>query len=327
MQISRILVLLGFLAAGTGGASAYFLPVFTTVFRQSGQEVRSKPQPAPAPSATSVKRPSQTASSQEAFTVLLLGSDNDPKFQGQLPLTQSMILVRVDPAARKVVMLSIPRDLYVPLAGGGVGKIDQAYENGGPASALQTVENNFNVHIDDYVWVGLEGLIKLIDLVGGVDVTVTNPVMDDLHPADIKTENPYGYHRLAIFPGAQHMDGVRALEYVRSRHSDARQDFGRSFRQQQVLVALRSKAKSLNPADLPMVAASLQGQIATSVDLKDLNRLQHLLWFATQVKPADINQIVMVDGYTWDAKTADDQDILEPNWPLIQGLVHQYFPR
>src|SRR5207237_8876388 len=102
-----------------------------------------------------------------AFTVLLLGSDDDSKFLGDDVLTQSMILVRVMPATKTVVMLSIPRDLWVPLSTGGMGKIDGAYSYGRAGAAIATVQENFGVHINDYIWVGLLGLFRVIgDIVG-----------------------------------------------------------------------------------------------------------------------------------------------------------------
>jgi len=91
------------------------------------------------------------------FTVLLLGSDDDSKFKADRVLAQSMILVRVEPATKHVTMLSIPRDLWVPLSNGRSAKIDAAYEVGGPAAAIATVQRNFHVHIDEYAWVGLKG--------------------------------------------------------------------------------------------------------------------------------------------------------------------------
>jgi LCP family protein required for cell wall assembly len=327
------LVVLGFAISGMSGAGAYFLPVFAAAFQTTGQKVDVRAHPSAAASAPALPA-QQTQAVGSAFTVLLLGSDNDqkPESGGPVgrPLTQSMILVRVNPATRKVVMLSIPRDLYVPIytAGGNVAgsqKIDVAYSWGQEQEAIATVENNFNVKVDEYVWIGLKGLINLIDRMGGVDVITTNPVMDDLYPNDINTSNPYGYHRLAIDPGPQHMNGMQAMEYVRSRHSDIRQDFGRSFRQQQVLVALRSKAKNLSPTDLPDLAASFQGQLKTSLNLSDVSRLRSLLSLASQIQTSNITQVVMVNGYTSDLKVGQEM-ALRPNWPAIHNLVHKYFP-
>jgi LCP family protein required for cell wall assembly len=317
------LVAFGFLMSGTGGAAAYFLPLFAILAGQTGQSSHAPAageqglHPVPEPAANTFGGP--------AFTMLLLGSDNDAKFQGSRPLTQSMILVRVDPPQRKVVMLSIPRDLWVPLSTGGQGRIDSAYELGGAEGAVQTVEQDLNIAVDCWAWVGLQGLVKLIDQMGGVDFALTNPVLDDFYPNDLNAANPYSLHRLAIAPGYQHLDGAHALEYVRSRHSDFREDFGRSVRQQQVLVALRAKARGINASDLPAMAASFQGEFATSLDLRDLDRIRGLLSLATQVQNNSITQLVMMDGYTSDS-VVDDQDVLLPNWGMIRGLAHTYFP-
>src|SRR5205807_7960965 len=155
-----------------------------------------------------------------AFTILLLGSDDDSKFYGDHVLTQSMILVRVVPSTKQVTMLSIPRDMYVHLSTGGFGKIDGAYSYGGPGAAIATVEQDFGVHVDDYIWVGLLGLIRLIDAIGGIDVVTSNPVIDDFYPADIYGGWPYDYERVAGPAGPQHLDGIHAMQYVRSRHGD-----------------------------------------------------------------------------------------------------------
>lgn len=191
--------------------------------------------------------------------MLLLGSDDDSKFSADHVLTQSMILVRVMPATKQVVMISIPRDLYVPLSVGWSGKIDGAYSYGGAGAAIATVQQNFGVHVDEYIWVGLLGLIKVIDAIGGVDVVTSNPVMDDYYPADVYGGDPYGYKRVAVLAGPQHLDGVHAMEYVRSRHGDLQSDIGRSKRQQQVLQAIRQKAKQLAPEDIPVFATAIGG--------------------------------------------------------------------
>src|SRR6202022_4233618 len=147
----------------------------------TGQTVVVPPSRSPGVSAT----PTPSAAPGAPFTVLLLGSDDDGK--NASPLTQSMILLRVVPATKHVTMLSIPRDLWVPLSSGGAAKIDAAYAYGGPEAAIATVERNFQVHVDDYVWVGLKGLIDLIDQMGGVDVVTSNPVLDDFYPADVES--------------------------------------------------------------------------------------------------------------------------------------------
>lgn len=328
------LIVLGFLFAGAGGAGAYFAPVVAAAFQATSQHVDvHPPKPSAKPSQPAPGTPAATPApgSAGAFTVLLLGSDNDGKEEwgnGQY-LTQSMILARVDPAHQTVAMVSIPRDFYLPLYSNGhpagQGKIMEAFSIGGAEAAEETVETNFNVKIDNYVWIGLAGLIKLIDMVGGVDVVPTNPVMDDYYPADVGTENPYGYHRVAVMPGSQHMNGSQAMEYVRSRHSDPNGDLGRSERQQQVLVALKEKAKDLNPADLPDLTATFKGELSTDIDI---GRVRQLLPVASHISNGNITQVVL-NGYATDStiETAQgSEDILIPDIGAVQEKMHQYFP-
>jgi len=305
----------GALMASMSGALAFFLPAVITAFAATGQKL--------APPLAGLATPSPATAPVGPFTVLLLGSDDDQKFDPNHVLTQSMILVRVVPASQQVTMLSIPRDLWVPLSTGGTAKIDGAYSYGGPAATIATVERNFGVHIDEYVWVGLKGLIKLIDALGGIDVVASNPVTDDYYPSDIDTANPYGYMRVAVLPGPQHLDGANALQYVRSRHGDLEGDFGRSQRQQQVLLAIREKAKQVSVADIPSLAATFAGELKTSMGIP---RIQELLPLAAGLQNPDaVRQIVLLNPYT-SISDVDNQSVVLPHWNLILPLVHQYFP-
>ena len=281
------IVLLPFVIAGVTAVGAYFLPVAQIVLQQTGQQLNGGAAP-------------QVATGSP-FTMLLLGSDDD---------------------AKAVTMFSIPRDLYVPISGGGSGKIDQAYEQGGPNAAVRTVQNDLVVRVDYWAWIGLTGLVKLVDQVGGIDISPTNAVLDDAYPNDVNSQDPYGTIRIAVLPGPQHMDGAQVLQYVRSRHDDIREDFGRSFRQQQILIALRTKAKQLNAADLPGLVDSFRGRFKTSMGL---DQMRELLPVANQIQPASIKQVVLIGNYTSNA-VIGGQDVLLPNMSLIQSTVHQMFP-
>jgi LCP family protein required for cell wall assembly len=316
------LVALAIALSAVAGGFSYFLPAAVTAFQSTSQvvtvpspsvgSVLFSPSPSPAPT---------SAAQQGAFTVLLLGSDDDSKFSPDHVLTQSMILVRVMPATKQVVMISIPRDLWVPLSTGGSGKIDGAYSYGGAGAAIATVQQNFGVHVDDYIWVGLLGLIKVIDAIGGIDIVTSNPVMDDYYPADVYGGSPYGYQRVAVLAGPQHLDGIHAMQYVRSRHSDLQSDFGRSKRQQQVLQAIRLKAKQLAPSDIPSLATAIGGELKTSIGLDKVARLVPLA--ASFDNPDAIHQVLLLPPY---ARSGAPDGSLTPNWGLILPLVHQYFP-
>jgi LCP family protein required for cell wall assembly len=313
------IALLAIALSAAAGGFAYFVPAAVTAFNATAQVVN-----VPSPSPTGLlfsPSPSPSPASEGAFTVLLLGSDDDSKFFADHVLTQSMILVRVVPATKEVTMLSIPRDLYAHLSTGGFGKIDGAYSYGGAGAAIATVQQDFNVHVDDYIWVGLLGLIKVIDAIGGIDVVTTNPVLDDYYPADVYGGDPYGYQRVAVLAGPQHLNGLHAMEYVRSRHGDLQSDFGRSKRQQQVLMAIRQKAKQLSPEDIPALATAIGGELKTSIGLDRVARLVPLA--ASFDNPDSIRQIVLVPPYTHGGGPGGS---ITPNWNLILPLVHQYFP-
>ena len=309
------------MGSAAGGLS-YFLPAAQLALDSTGQVIHV-PTPSPTDIFTS-PIPSQSPSAAPvtgAFTVLLLGSDDDSKFNADHVLTQSMILVRVIPTTKQVTMLSIPRDLYVHLSTGGYGKIDGAYSYGGPGAAIATVAQDFGVHIDDYIWIGLLGLVKLIDAIGGIDVVTSHPVMDDYYPADIYSSYPYDYERVAVFAGPQHLDGIHAMQYVRSRHGDLQSDFGRSQRQQQVLMAIRQKAKGLAPEDLPALSSALGGEMKTSIGL---TRVAALLPLAASFdNPDAIRQLLLLPPYTHGGGPGGS---INASWGLILPLVHQYFP-
>jgi len=305
--------------SSAAGGFAYFLPAIQEALDATNVAV-AVPSPSPSPSISTSTTTPTPPHPPGAFTVLLLGSDNDTKFHGGV-LTQSMIIVRFNPTSKRVTMLSIPRDLWVPLSTGGTAKIDGAYSYGGAGAAIATVENNFGIQIDAYIWIGLAGLVNVIDKIGGIDVVTAAPVFDDFYPNDVGPGDPYRYLRVAVLAGPQHLDGTHALQYVRSRHNDLQSDFGRSARQQVVLLALRAKAAGISAEDVPALAAALKGQIKTNLSL---TRIATLLPLAGNIDIKNIQQIVLLPPYTHGCGCA--QGYVIPVWGAILPLVHQYFP-
>lgn len=309
MHVRVWVIAAGFLLSGLLGLGAYFLPVLQTATSSgavSGSITDLNPVVVPT-------RP---------FNVLLLGSDDDSKFVPEKLNTQSMIVVRVDPTTKQATMLSIPRDLWVPIPDQGTGKISTAYQLGGPQAAIAAVETNFKIHIDDYVWIGLNGLVNLVNKLGGVNIQVTNPVMDNFYPSDLSaTEDPYGYYRVAVLPGAVHLDGVHALQYVRSRHGDVRGDFARSERQQQLLLAIKAQASHLNVADLPTLASAFNGEIKTSISV---DRLRALMSIANDYSGSNVHRILLVPPYTSEG-WAEGQSVVFADWNQVLPLVEKNF--
>lgn len=296
-----------------GGLVVYLAPVLALL--DSHQQV-SAGQGVPTPAAT--PPPLQ---SQQPINILLLGSDNDQKFQPDALLSQTMIVASVDAAHHQVTLLSLPRDLWVPIPGHGNGKIDLAYKLGGAQLARATVEQRFKIPIHYYAWVGLSGLVRVIDRVGGVDLDVLHPVLDDNYPNDFNGSG-YGTERVYLAAGPQHLDGRHALQYVRSRHGDLLSDFGRSVRQQQVLLALQQRTAGMNLiASLPTFARDLNGHLKTDIDLV---RLSQLALFFRGLHAGDVHQ-AFIYPYVHDATSPDGQAILIADWPAVDQYLHGVF--
>ncbi len=289
--------------------------------------------------------PPDSSVSGRAWNVLLLGSDNDNKYTFPAVLTQVIMVAHIDTVQNTVTLVSIPRDswVYVPEVG-GMHKIDQAFLLGaaqhnsfddGVRLARLTVEQDYGITIDRYAWVGLDGFAKVIDTLGGLDIDVTHPIVDDLYPDDTGTHanNPYAYTRLYLAPGPQHLDGQEALEYVRSRHADLVGDIGRTQRQQQVLQALKLKLNvSSELANLQQLFVDLKGEVYT--DFSE----QEMLGFTSYVRDFSgnaISRITLGPGSAsqdyGDYATVNDpsaggsQDVVIPRCENIQPVMNRIF--
>ena len=181
----------------------------------------------------------------ERVTILIMGLDYRDWEAGEgAPRTDTMILLTLDPISQTAGMLSIPRDLYVPIPGFDYDRINTAYRlgetyqlpGGGPQLALDTVEQLLGVGIDFYAQVDFTAFVRMIDEIGGLKVDVKEPIeVDPIGP---------GNHKF-LEPGVQTLPGDVALAYARARNSEGG-DFDRAQRQQQVILAIRDRILSFD---------------------------------------------------------------------------------
>ncbi len=265
---------------------------------------------------------SQWAATLPRTNVLILGLDRRPE-QGYAVRSDTMILMTVDPPGPRVALLSIPRDLYVDIPGHGTNRINTAHfwgENeaagGGPVLAMQTVAQSFGVPVHRYVRVDFDGFRAVVDAVGGIDVVVEEPIVDDAYPTD-----DYGTIRIEIPAGPLHMDGETALRYARSRHGSS--DFDRTGRQQQILVALARRL--LQPEvwpDLPDIYQVVIANVDTDLTMWDLLLLSDTLY---RVGPDGFEHCVIDREMTQPWTTPAGGAVLLPRWELIRPLVQELF--
>ncbi len=152
--------------------------------------------------------------------------------------SDSILLLHIPSNGGKAVLISLPRDSYVPIPGYGSSKINAAYALGGPRLLAKTVQNVTGLRIDHYMGIGFGGFVDVVNAVGGVHLCLKQPLRD---PAA-------GLH---LRKGCQTLNGAQALGFVRTRHNFANQDLQRIQDQRLLLRALLSKMTSaavlLNP--------------------------------------------------------------------------------
>ncbi len=325
-------VLITVLAAAAGGLALYYAPLLQLIQTSTGHTIARSSQE------QGINVPKDILSGQRV-NVLLLGSDNDTqKFGGNgLPgnnvLTQTVIVVSLDPASKTITLISIPRDSWVNFPGRNqCMKLDEIAGQGTSADeaiqfARTAVERDYGIPIWRYAWVGLEGFVKVIDTLGGVDVDVLHPIVDDAYPNDVgNPNNQFAYKRLYIPAGPQHLDGKTALEYVRSRHSDLTGDFGRSQRQQSVLLSLEKKLNTGNLVDkIPDLAKDLQGNILTDMSLTEITQVAN---FAHSVNHNNYKQIVLApptysagSGSIYRPDNGSVTYAMLPNWSAVKQII------
>lgn len=177
----------------------------------------------------------------EPFTILLMGIDSTDEVLSKNAVANgdTLILVTFNPKTLNATMLSIPRDSYVPIAcwsNKAENKITHAAGYGNDCM-MNTIEQYLGINIDYYAKINFKGLVKLVNAVGGVDIDVQQTLCTD--------DSSRG-GEICVYPGYQTLDGEHALVYARNRHALVNGDFGRNEHQQEIVLALTNKIKTIN---------------------------------------------------------------------------------
>jgi LCP family protein required for cell wall assembly len=256
--------------------------------------------------------------------ILVLGI-GDPGHAGQ-SLSDTIMVLSYDARLKRVAQISVPRDLRVPIPGYGSAKINQANADGGPALAEQTVSNILGIPLNYYVKTDFTGLKQIVDAVGGVDVNVNTRLYDPEYPCD---DNQYKVCGLDIKPGLQHMDGTKALQYVRCRKGTCGNDFGRAARQQEVLALVRTKAVSwqvlLNPTHLIPIATALRDNLESDMGAVQLAEFGKDWQDAGKNQPVSLVLSTSPGGYLAPANASSDLLPRDGTFHQIQNAVQNIF--
>jgi polyisoprenyl-teichoic acid--peptidoglycan teichoic acid transferase len=243
--------------------------------------------PTPTPTSTPVVAPVGTPAADDedlvigddVIVVALLGTDVEG--DASIWRTDSILLVFVQPKTRQIAMLSLPRDLWVFIPGQESNRLNTVdalgertgYPGGGPALLDQTLRRNLKLRTDHYVRVNLAGFIRIVDAMGGVTVNVEKPITDSF-------PDPFTHEEMTnitLSAGPHYMDGRLALSYCRSRMTT--DDFDRSRRQQQVLMALWRKVFTLDTLlKAPTLWTEFRDSFETDMTMVEAVQLAYVAW-------------------------------------------------
>jgi LCP family protein required for cell wall assembly len=230
--------------------------------------------------------------------------------------SDTIMIWRANPEVDQLAVLSLPRDLYVDVAGGRRARINSAYRRDDPTKLIDTIFLNFGIPIDHYVQVDFCAFEQLVDAVGGVEVPFAFPARDE---------------RSGLFvpeAGCVRLDGDAALAYVRSRHyqyedpagsgtwyTDGTSDFGRIARQQDFLrrvIATVIEDGLYSPSVATALITTNREYLVTDTGLT----VRRLLEFANALRRLDPTEITTyrIESRT---ETTDSGELVER--PLIRG--------
>ena len=239
--------------------------------------------------------------------ILLIGQDRLP--EEDRARSDSMILCEFDPKAGTITMTSFLRDLYVPIPGHGSNRLNAAYALGGMALLEETLEENFGIAIDGCVEVDFQGFPQLVDLLGGVEITLR---------AD-EAEAINGALGCTLTEGQQVLTGQQALAYTRLRKLDSDGDFSRTQRQRILLTNLLEHCRNMDPISalmllekaLPLLTTDLTGPQLVKTGLSLVPMLENAR-VETRHVPAD---------GTYESETIDGMAVLVPDLEANRAIL------
>lgn len=227
------------------------------------EELEAQQTLAPRPSA-------QLELDAKVVNVLLIGEEAIGENDQSRGRSDSMILVSMNTEQKTLKMVSFMRDCYVSIPGYRDNKLNASYNNGGGDLVMKTIEQNFGVRPDGYIRVNFEAFRRVINKIGGVEVTLTEDEARYLNSTNYISKKK----NRCVKAGTQTLNGDQALGYCRVRYKTAgngeADDFGRTYRQRVVIDAIFKKVKDMNAVEIASMVTEIFPFVKTSLNQKDI---------------------------------------------------------
>ena len=216
----------------------------------------------------------ETAEVLEGYTnIALFGLDNRVSGETMKGRSDTIMIASIDNATKEVRLLSIYRDTYLKVSDEKYYKINNAFATGGVQGAVNAINVNLDLDIQDYICVDWLAVVQAIDAMGGLDLTITEEEMKQINQYKVDVDKMTGYSTPSVTEfGEVHLDGTQATTYARIRKTKG-SDYLRTSRQRIVLQEMLKKAKAADPATLVKTAGEVFDDVSTSLTLKQITGL------------------------------------------------------
>lgn len=208
------------------------------------------------------------------LNVLLFGAD---KNDGTSQRSDTMIMMSIDNRHKKIKLTSFMRDIWVYIPDYGYSKLNHAYAYGGPKLAISTIEQNFGVGIDRYAIVDFSSFKSIIDILGGIDIELSDEEIDYINWQCWKNHQVETRHELTDSAGIVHLNGRQALWYARDRgdveEGFSGSDFDRTARQRKLLRTIASNMRSASIAQIVNIVNQIGPLITTNLKKTEITTL------------------------------------------------------
>ncbi len=244
---------------------------------------------------------------QRQFTtntnILLVGIDNSVDGTRR---ADTLMIANINPYTKYIGIISVPRDTRLPIDGHELDKINSAYAYGGIKLLRKSLSNYLQIPIPYYIEIDLQGVINIIDQLGGIEMDVEKRMHYVDHAGDLYID---------LQPGRQLLDGKRAMQYVRFRH-DETGDLGRIKRQQKFMSVLGKKMADVGVVfRVPRLIHQFSKHVRSNLSSGEVISLSMKMREAYELGHLDIATLPGADA------TIDSISFLIPDWNLSQNLV------
>lgn len=254
----------------------------------------------------------------DIINILLIGQDAR-EGQGR-QRSDAMILLTINTHTNHMTMTSFMRDMYVEIPGYDSNRINACYQMGGAYLLDLCLLKNFGVVVDANIEIDFEGFMQVIDLVGGVDIELSQKEADFLNSrGNWEVSNTAGTWNLKA--GMNHLTGDQALAYCRDRFSDGTYDFGRTGRQQKVLTALMNKCKNMSISELDDLVQEVLPMITTDMSSSQID--QYVMNILPNLSDLQVSRLRIPTDDTYSNETINGMSVLLPDLEEIRSILKE----